>query len=137
MTRKEIKEIANDARVQLRLNAAIRIAARSGMKLYHTGAILVASNGDILAHGWSHYSDSYRFANYPRSIHAELHAILRTPQRKDLVGATVYVANVRPKNGNVVNGAPCMFCQQVLQEVGVSTAFYTISGKSWGKLDLT
>lgn len=109
------------------------LAHRSGIKSYHTGAIIYQTAVPV-GYGWSHYSE-LNFTQYPRSIHAELHAILRTAQRKELLGATIYVANVSAKSGNRANGKPCETCQAVLFDVGIREVYYTLA-KGYGKLVL-
>lgn len=126
-----LKQIANDARINLRLSGAHRLANRSGIKSYHTGAIIFQQATPV-GYGWSHYSE-LNLIQYPRSIHAELHAILRTAQRKDLNGATIYVANIAAKSGNTANGMPCKVCQAVLFEVGIKEVYYTLA-HGYGRL---
>jgi tRNA(Arg) A34 adenosine deaminase TadA len=128
-----LRETAADARVNIRLENAMNLAHRSGIKSYHTGAIIFQTATPV-GYGWSHYSE-LNLIQYPRSIHAELHAILRTAQRKDLLGATVYVANKNAKSGNRANAKPCETCQAVLFEVGIKEVYYTLA-KGYGKMVL-
>lgn len=131
-----MSSVLDDAKVNMRLNHALKIADRSGLSGYHTGAVIYARTSNPVAHGWSHYSMLHNFKDYPRSIHAELHAILRTTNRDWLSGSTIYIANMRPKSGNVANGKPCAFCQGLLFEAGIRTAYYTIDKHTHGRLDL-
>jgi deoxycytidylate deaminase len=133
VTRKEIRELADGAKTQLRLQAAFRLAERSTFKLFRTGAVIVQKD-KVVGTGWSHYSE-LNLVNYPLSIHAELHAILRTPQRKDLFGATIYVARITVKSGNIGLAKPCLECQSVLHEAGIKEAYFTISENVFGKID--
>lgn len=94
------------------IETAIHIAKRSTNKTHKTGAVIV-KGGIVLSTGWSHTSE----ANYTglRTIHAEMHAIARAKaQRKNLLGAYIYIATVIAKSGNVVNSRPCINCAVAL-----------------------
>lgn len=131
---RDTKEIATSARIRVRLHRAAILAQRSGIASYHTGAIIYDNRDKPVSTGWSHYSEYLKLRNYPRSIHAELHAILRTARRADLTEATIYVTNLRATNSNVTNAKPCLTCQSILAEVGIKTAFFTIDKNNFGKL---
>lgn len=102
-------------------------AKRSGIKTFSTGAVIILPKIDYqVSEGWSHFS-YYNLANY-RSIHAELHAILRNNYRKTLRGTTCYICTIRNKSGNIGLAKPCEHCMACLYEVGVKTVVFTIGG---------
>lgn len=104
-----------------RIAAAIRIALRSPHKRFKTGAVLVRGD-EIIATGWSHPT-AMQLRLY--SMHAEQHMLRRVDLRA-VEGATVYIATVSGKNGNLTNGRPCLDCIRVLAQAGVATVCYTL-----------
>jgi tRNA(Arg) A34 adenosine deaminase TadA len=118
-----------------RLDEAAKLALRSGILSYKTGAVIYSPMGVAIATGWSHYSE-FNLAQY-RSIHAELHAVLRSPLKTKLKGATVYVATVRAKNGNTTLSKPCKLCMALLHESGLKAAYYTCGDSSYEVISLS
>ena len=116
---------------QVFLTRAIEIARRSPVKTFQTGAVIV-QRGKVVSAGWSH--PSIRTLQNYRSVHAELHAIIRTDPR-ELAGAEIYVATIRRKSGNIGLGKPCDACADILFEVGIETAYFT-DEDGYGKLRL-
>jgi len=48
-------------------------------------------------------------------IHAEAHAIQRA-NKKRLLGATIYVASARRRNGKIIKSRPCAECQKLIDK---------------------
>lgn len=119
--------------VGYQLSEALRLARRSGIRTFHTGAVIFdPRSGEALSNGWSHYS--LRTPRKFRSIHAELHALIRAPKRDALRGSHIAVATIRAKSGNTGLARPCSLCTDLLYEVGVRRAFFTIEGTEWGNM---
>lgn len=116
----------------LGLGRAVVLSKKSGIKSFRTGAVIFDKKG-VISEGWSH-NGVLQLTRY-RSIHAEVHAILRAP-RESLRGASISVATIRGKSGNVGLGKPCLFCQELLFEVGINRVWYTIEGDKFGHFDL-
>jgi deoxycytidylate deaminase len=136
MTRRETRDLADGARTQLRLEHAIRLANRSTFKRFRTGAVIFQKD-KCVGTGWSHYS-VLNLNRYLISIHAELHAVLRSAQRRELFGSTIYVARKSVKSGNIGLSKPCDECASVLHEAGVAEVYYTINGSNdYGHLTLS
>ena len=113
---------------------ALKLAHRSTIKTFGTGAVIYDKRGDIVSDGWSHFG-SLNLSRY-RSIHAELHAILRCGNRVSLQDATCVIATIRQKNGNITLSKPCEFCRELLNEVGVEKVIYsTPTGWRWEDVD--
>lgn len=54
-----------------------------------------------------------------RSVHAEMNAIIST-SRRDMIGATLYLAGVDGTTGEIVEEAePCMLCKRVILNSGI------------------
>jgi len=105
------------------LQRARYYAERSGIKTFSTGCVIVNFDGSVVSEGWSHYSQ-LRLANY-RSIHAEVHAILRCERKAWLNGATAYIVTIRNKSGNIGLAKPCGQCAVYLHQVGVRNVVFT------------
>ena len=55
-----------------------------------------------------------------RSVHAEANAIIAAP-RERMLGATIYMVCVDPKDGSVVEGcSSCMMCKRQVINAGIS-----------------
>ena len=124
-TTKQISKLARDFQ---RLEFTAKVAERSTIKTFSTGALIVGSDEAFISHGWSHYGEVIqRRYQHLRSVHAELHAILRSPRRDLLVGSTIYVVTIRnkSKNHNWGCGKPCEFCEQLIHDVGIKRVVYT------------
>lgn len=104
------------------IDRAIKIARRSPQTSYQTGAVIVSSSGEELAVGWSHMS--HVRLNQLRSLHAEIHAIVRGV-RADLQGAEVYIATISKRSGEVTSARPCITCATLMQKVGIRRVHYT------------
>lgn len=105
-----------------RLRLAAMFADRSGIKSFHTGAIIYGRSGLPVGDGWSHYS-SLQFTRY-RSIHAELHALIRS-YPPDIEKGLIYIATKSAKSGNVTLSKPCDVCMDLLSDTGLRGAVYT------------
>jgi deoxycytidylate deaminase len=112
------------------LTAAMRVAGRSELKRFHTGAALMNRHGDLIATGWSHRCEP-RLVRY-RSMHAEHHAIRRAARSVD--GGTAAVATISAR-GNWTMSLPCDECRSILEQAGIATVYYTTPG-GWAILQL-
>ena len=73
-------------------------------------AIIVDHHG-CLSWGWNNSGED------GLGQHAERHSLYRANRRR-LMGATMYVAAKRKRNGKVVTAHPCEDCQKLLTKVG-------------------
>lgn len=103
---------------------AIRIAERSSMRRFKTGAVIVSKDGKVLAVGWSHMAT--RSMQEYHSMHAECHAIIRArATRKVLKGSTIYIATLSGKSGSATSAKPCLPCLTLIESVGIREIIYT------------
>jgi deoxycytidylate deaminase len=110
--------------------AAMRVAGRSELKRFHTGAALFDSRGDLVSAGWSHRCE-VRMARY-RSMHAEHHAIRRAGRPVD--GGVAAVATISAR-GNWTMSLPCDECRSLLEQAGITTVYYT-TPEGWDVIEL-
>lgn len=116
------------------LERALYFAERSTINRHKTGAVIVPPNPNLAVGGWSHDS-LFKLTNY-RSIHAEVHAILRNPHRTNLIGATIFVATIAAKSCNVTLSKPCDQCLAYLYEVGIKRAYFTVDNSDYDWIDI-
>lgn len=112
------------------LLAAMRVARRSELRRFHTGAALYDHRGDLVATGWSHRCE-VRLARY-RSMHAEHHALRRAG--RSVAGGTAAVATVSAR-GNWTMSLPCEECRSILERAGIHTVYYT-TPEGWDVIGL-
>lgn len=90
-----------------------------------TGCVIYDRRGRIIGNGWSHMSETTLTQAY--SVHAEIHALLRTP-RHLLNGAIACVATISRKSGNLATSSkPCTVCAGALYAAGIEKVYYTTS----------
>lgn len=107
------------------IEEAIRIAKRSPIKSYKTGAI-ITYKGRFIANGWSHIPEFV--PNRKRSLHAELHALARAHPTR-VHGCVLHIATVRGKNDNITLARPCLDCAIALASSGIIAVHYTIDNE--------
>lgn len=107
---------------EYRLKVAEHAARRSTLKRHKTGAAIFSKNG-LIQTGWSHVSH-INLKQTPRSMHAELHAIIRSAKygRVPLKDTTIYVVTLTP-GGNRTVSAPCPCCQIILNELEMEAVY--------------
>jgi deoxycytidylate deaminase len=103
------------------LTEAIRIAKRSPIRTHKTGAVIYDNKGGIISRGWSHPTTA--LVTTPRSMHAEMHAIMRAPPGT-LRGSTIAVATLT-RSGHITSGKPCCSVLKLIQHVGIKEIIYT------------
>lgn len=108
----------------------MRVAGRSELKRFHTGAALFNDRGRLIATGWSHRCET-RLARY-RSMHAEHHAIRRAGVT--VAGGTAAVATISAR-GNWTMSAPCDECRSILEQAGILIVYYT-TPEGWDVIEL-
>lgn len=59
---------------------------------------------------------------------AEKHAILRA-NKKRLIGATIYVASKRYRNGKIVCSKPCSSCRKLIDKWGLIVLWRDVNGE--------
>jgi deoxycytidylate deaminase len=106
------------------IEIARKMALRSPVRRFQTGAIIVRNN-KIISAGWSHASET-NMACY-RSMHAEHHAITRCDSSQ-LADSTIVIVTVSRKSGNMTDATPCIFCMQNIQRVSIKEIITTTSG---------
>jgi len=133
-----------DDDVRKYLRYASEIAERSTIRTFKTGAVLRIPwqkrgvKWELQNVGWSHTSD-LQLAQY-RSIHAEMHATIRSgfdlQSRSD--PATIFVARIRGRSKKIGLAKPCDLCAVHLFDTGIQHVFYTIEGlETFGYLNLS
>lgn len=55
-----------------------------------------------------------------RSVHAEMNAII-SASRQEMLGATLYLAGLDAKTGQLINAAPCKMCSKLIRNAGIET----------------
>lgn len=112
---------------------ALRLARRSPLSRYGTGAVLLDNNGSVVGTGWSHPGD-YQLDRY-RSVHAELHALGRL--RFATTPRTCIIATWSHRGRQATIARPCRECARLLVAAGVETVRYSDAGDVWHEIDLT
>mgnify|MGYP003113197952 CR=1 FL=1 len=62
--------------------------------------------------------------SFPRTIHAEMDAILKVKNKDHLKGATIYVAR-KGRNQKAGMSCPCKMCQRLINKYGLKKAVFT------------
>jgi deoxycytidylate deaminase len=62
--------------------------------------------------------------NHQHHLHAEMHAIIRTQNKKELRGATIYVSRVC-QDREYGMARPCKACERALIDYGIKRIYYT------------
>ena len=95
-------------------------------------AIVVGKGGKILSigfnrYGWTSIQNRKKYSNDKIcSVHAEVDALLKLPNREDAQGSTVYVVRVN-KSKELAMSAPCSMCEEILREHGVKKAIFSVN----------
>ena len=101
------------------------LAKRMSHKSDHShkiGGVLVKKN-KVLSVGFNKCKTHTKSNTVFRSIHCELDCILGAHE-EDIVGATIYLYR-QNKSGIVAISKPCIWCQKLLKDVGISKVCYT------------
>jgi deoxycytidylate deaminase len=98
----------------------MRIARRSPLQRYKTGAVIISRSGVYT--GWAHCGLRLRATH---SVHAELHALLRA-RHTDVRGASIWIATLRSDTERVVMSLPCASCVELLRAAGIEDVFYAV-----------
>jgi len=112
------------------LTHAMRVAGRSELKRFHTGAALLDRHGRLVSTGWSHRCEP-RLVRY-RSMHAEHHALRRAG--RSVSGGVAAVATISAR-GNWTMSLPCDECRSILEQAGIVTVYYT-TPEGWDVIEL-
>ncbi len=92
------------------------------------GAVIV-KNGKVISVGFNKTLKRNSLRKYNgyivRSIHAELHAILKA--NTDLTGAEIFVFS-KKKDGEFRKSRPCNVCMSAIIEAGIKKVYYTDYG---------
>ncbi len=113
---------------------ATKMATRSPQGRFKTGCVIIGKKGEILSKGWSHLSEA-RMAEY-FSVHAELHALLRTAYRPSLEGGIAYIVTKSGKSGDLTMARPCRACAAALYAAGIKKIVFTWWDGSVKEVDL-
>lgn len=62
-----------------------------------------------------------------KTLHAEMHAILRCPDKSKLVGATMVIYR-ESRDGNPALARPCPVCVRMMKDAGIKKMAYTTKG---------
>jgi pyrimidine deaminase RibD-like protein len=109
------------------LNRARNIAFASterhkhGALVYHGGRVLGVG---INAMRNQHPTMEIDFSAY--TTHAEIAAMRSTAWRRELTGATIYVARVNVRTCNQMNSKPCRDCVQAMEANGIKRVVYSV-----------
>jgi deoxycytidylate deaminase len=111
-------------------------------KIQHRHVAVIAKAGRILSVGRNrnktHPEAVVLSANgnkILKSIHAELDAIFKVKNKKQLRGATIYVARLG-RSGHPGMSCPCKMCQALIDKYGLKRAVFT-TDYGTGTLDFT
>ena len=98
--------------------------------IQHRHAAIIVKGGRVLAIGRNRdktHPSSVFYNNGERilkTIHAELDAISRVKDKRQLRGATIYVARMG-RSGHPGMSCPCEMCQDLINKYGFKKAVYT------------
>lgn len=118
------------------LNIALAVSSRSTCIRRRYGAIIVRDD-EIIAtgyngapRGWDNCIDigtcernrlgipkgeRYELC---RAVHAEQNAII-SAARKDMIGATMYIAGINVEDGTITDCSPCSICEKLIINAGI------------------
>ena len=99
----------------------------------------ILERNKIISFGWNQAFKTHPMAKkYGMRflcIHSELHAITNFPYRINTIG-NYDLVNVRiRKTGEVCISKPCIFCQKLISDLGITTIFYSTNEGQFIKYD--
>lgn len=119
------------------LNIAREVAERSTCLRRKYGAVIV-KNDEIIATGYNGAPRGHKNCcetgycerekrNVPHgtqyelcvSVHAEQNAII-SAARRDMIGATMYLAGLDAQTGEEITGVPCTICERMINNSGIT-----------------
>jgi len=113
------------------LSLASDRASRSDFMHHRTGCVIVKGDS-VVGDGWSHVP-SVRYSQY-RSVHAELHALIRA-HKPNLLDSIAHIITLTKAN-RWTNAKPCLRCLELLIDAGVSSVIFSIGDNLTCTLDL-
>lgn len=119
------------------MESAIQAARRSNLKSFQTGAVIfqgASRPSKCIGTGWSHYNEAFNLAQY-RSIHAEFDAVFNSTA-SNLNDATIYIATIRRKSGNIGLSRPCATCLDLLAGVGIDSVFFSVENGKFDRISI-
>ena len=99
---------------------AQKMSLHSDHRKHHVGAVILRRDR-VVGVGFNQRKSHPR-SPHTWTIHAELKAILNA--REDLTGCTIYIYREH-RNGALACARPCIYCQALLREVGITAAFFS------------
>lgn len=139
----QVKRVSKD---EYYLNIAKTVLERSTCLRRKYGAVIV-NNDEIVSTGYNgaprgetNCIDTgycYREVNnIPKgeryemciAIHGEQNAII-SAARKDMIGATIYIAGKEVSTGEYANPAPCLICRRMIRNAGIVRCVGLVDGK--------
>lgn len=111
---------------------AEQLANRSIYSNYSFGCVIATKKREIIGMGFNQGKTHPNAAQFfGQTIHAELHAILRSNKRKEK-NLDMYVFRKNKKSGLIGRARPCKHCSKLIEEFGIiKRVFYTISESSF------
>lgn len=104
------------------MNIAKKLSYKSRFR-YKMGCV-IANGNEIMGLGVNNpYKTHPRSNNRVNTIHAELSAILNS-RKEDLTNCTAYVYR-ESKEGFPAIAKPCIFCQDLLKQMGIKEVYFT------------
>lgn len=102
---------------------AKRLSLKSDHYQYKIGSVLVKKN-KIIGTGFNRLKTHPKSPHKYKSIHSEFMSVLGV-SASDLSGATIYIYR-ETKDGIRALAKPCKYCNNMLDQCGVKTVYYTV-----------
>jgi deoxycytidylate deaminase len=104
-------------------NLAKKLSYKSDHTRCKLGCVIVKKD-KILAIGFNKMRTHPKSPHLFKTIHAEFAAILSSNNLADLRNGDLYIFR-QTQDGLLANSFPCIYCQDVIKEVGIRNVFYT------------
>lgn len=95
----------------------------SNHKQHKMSSVIVRKNR-VIGTGFNQLK-THSLSKHPfKSLHAEVHAVLKTTNKEDLEGAEIYIYREN-RYGLPALAKPCPYCLALLKEVGIKRMHYS------------
>lgn len=121
------------------MQAAIEEAKKVTTFQFKVGAV-VFNKGNIISVGRNYRERSSKranpiYQNWPTSLHAEHHAILKVNDICELKNKELLVVRINNINNSLCLAKPCSFCMKLVSAVGLKRIYYSIDDNILGIIE--
>ena len=129
MTYTNVMKFVDIAKITSALKKAKAMSKLSDHPDYRIGAVIVRQ-GIIISSAWNHGKKSHTYIkkygqDFNKTLHAEIHSILKVKNKYLLKGATL-VTYREKKDGTLGMSRPCPMCYELIRKSGIKRIQFTI-----------